>query len=301
MLARACRELGRPVPREVRTQAAVQIEEADPGVQAPVRSPVVPVPGLPAVDLSATERDLGDHALVQTLVRQFVADWDGQLGSLAVAVETGLFSGPRLFPSGRGLARPGGQGDFRAAGGKYVWIANLDNLGAAYLASGHEEAPRLFERVRAELDAYTNAWVSMHEESCRATYVRHEQPEAEFEQGMRCLQRHHGRLRATIDALNSPLCVLDANGELVNVINTPANETRLSIQGNADGGGNAIDGSAFLPGGGIGPTLAPGGVTQTPPAAMGVPPRPNGPGERRGQPPAMPEGTDPGGQVRSTD
>ena len=86
VLARACRELGRPVPREVRTQAAVQIEEADPGVQAPVRSPVVPVPGLPAVDLSATERDLGDHALVQTLVRQFVADWDGQLGSLAVAV-----------------------------------------------------------------------------------------------------------------------------------------------------------------------------------------------------------------------
>lgn len=45
----------------------------------------------------------------------------------------------------------------------------------------------------------------------------------------------------------------------------------------------------------------PSGVTQTPPAAMGVPPRPNGPGERRGQPPATPEGTDPGGQVRSTD
>ena len=50
----------------------------------------------------------------------------------------------------------------------------------------------------------------------------------------------------------STIGVLDANGELVNVINTPANETRLSIQGNADGGGNAIDGSSFLPGGGIG-------------------------------------------------
>ena len=76
---------------------------------------------------------------------------------------------------------------------------------AAYLASGHEEAPRLFERVRAELDAYTNAWVSMHEESCRATYVRHEQPEAEFEQGMRCLQRHHGRRgRAPLPGAPSP-------------------------------------------------------------------------------------------------
>lgn len=45
-----------------------------------------------------------------------VRDAGGADGSLAVAVETGLFSGPRLFPSGRGLARPGGQGDFRAAG-----------------------------------------------------------------------------------------------------------------------------------------------------------------------------------------
>lgn len=42
------------------------------------------------------------------------------------------------------------------------------------------------------------------------------------------------------------------NVELVNVIDTPANETRLSILGNADGGGNAIDGSSFLPGAGIG-------------------------------------------------
>ena len=45
-----------------------------------------------------------------------VRDAGGADGSLAVAVETGLFSGPRLFPSGRGLARPGGQGDFRAEG-----------------------------------------------------------------------------------------------------------------------------------------------------------------------------------------
>jgi iron complex outermembrane receptor protein len=51
------------------------------------------------------------------------------------------------------------------------------------------------------------------------------------------------------------------NVELVNVIDTPANETRLSILGNADGGGNAIDGSSFLPGAGIGLAgrAAPGG------------------------------------------
>jgi len=72
---------------------------------------------------------------------------------------------------------------------------------AAYLASGHEEALRLIERVESELDVYTEQWVRVHEESCRATLVRHEQPEAVFEQSRRCLQRHHGRLRATIDAL----------------------------------------------------------------------------------------------------
>ena len=41
-------------------------------------------------------------------------------------------------------------------------------------------------------------------------------------------------------------------GELVNVIDTPANETRLTIAGAGDGGADAIDGDGFLPGAGIG-------------------------------------------------
>jgi len=45
-----------------------------------------------------------------------VRDAGGADGSLAAAVETGLFPGPRLFPSGRGLAPPGGHGDFRRPG-----------------------------------------------------------------------------------------------------------------------------------------------------------------------------------------
>lgn len=50
-------------------------------------------------------------------------------------------------------------------------------------------------------------------------------------------------------------------GELVNVIDMPADETRLTIAGNGDGGGDAIDGDQLLPGGGIGldQRLAPGG------------------------------------------
>lgn len=50
------------------------------------------------------------------------------------------------------------------------------------------------------------------------------------------------------------------DGELVNVINTPADETRLTIAGDGDGGADAIDGDGFLPGAGIGlpGRLAPG-------------------------------------------
>lgn len=42
------------------------------------------------------------------------------------------------------------------------------------------------------------------------------------------------------------------NGELINVIDTPPGETRLTIEGEGDGGADAIDGDQFLPGGGIG-------------------------------------------------
>lgn len=50
----------------------------------------------------------------------------------------------------------------------------------------------------------------------------------------------------------STIGVVDANGELINVIDTPAGETRLTIQGNGDGGADAIDGDQLLPGGGVG-------------------------------------------------
>lgn len=58
--------------------------------------------------------------------------------------------------------------------------------------------------------------------------------------------------------------VQDVNGslELINVIDTPADETRLTINtAGGDGGADAIDGDQFLPGGGIGLAgrLAPGG------------------------------------------
>ena len=50
----------------------------------------------------------------------------------------------------------------------------------------------------------------------------------------------------------STIAVVDASGEITDVIDTPANETRLSIQGAGDGGGDVIDGDQLLPGGGVG-------------------------------------------------
>ena len=50
----------------------------------------------------------------------------------------------------------------------------------------------------------------------------------------------------------STIPIVDANGEIINVIDTPPGETRLSIQGAGDGGGDAIDGDQLLPGAGIG-------------------------------------------------
>ena len=59
----------------------------------------------------------------------------------------------------------------------------------------------------------------------------------------------------------STIGVVDANGELINVLDTPRGETRLTIQGNGDAGADAIDGDQLLPGAGIGlnARLAPGG------------------------------------------
>jgi iron complex outermembrane receptor protein len=58
----------------------------------------------------------------------------------------------------------------------------------------------------------------------------------------------------------STIAIVDEMGEITNVIDTPRDETRLSIQGDADGGGNVFDGSELFPGGGIGldGRLAPG-------------------------------------------
>ncbi len=63
----------------------------------------------------------------------------------------------------------------------------------AFAASGVSYASDTRARVERALDAYANAWVAMHDDTCRATSVRHEQSEHLLDLRMTCLD---GRLRA---------------------------------------------------------------------------------------------------------
>lgn len=47
----------------------------------------------------------------------------------------------------------------------------------------------------------------------------------------------------------STIGILNDDGELINVINTPADETRLTIQGDGEGGADIVDGDGFYPAG----------------------------------------------------
>ncbi|MCA9709564.1 MAG: tetratricopeptide repeat protein, partial [Myxococcales bacterium] len=78
--------------------------------------------------------------------------------------------------------------------------ADKNAVETAFLASGHAEAPQLWRRVEAELDDYTRAWETLYQQSCQANAAS-QTLEPPFEQRVRCLRRHQGRLRATVDAL----------------------------------------------------------------------------------------------------
>ncbi|MCC2596309.1 amidohydrolase family protein [Pusillimonas sp. MFBS29] len=82
------------------------------------------------VHVIASDMDLGRNALLPNVLASFrsipilrrmiergfttVRDAGGADYSLAQATETGLITGPRIFPSGRALSQTGGHGDFRA-------------------------------------------------------------------------------------------------------------------------------------------------------------------------------------------
>jgi serine/threonine protein kinase/tetratricopeptide (TPR) repeat protein len=66
----------------------------------------------------------------------------------------------------------------------------------AFAATGAPYAADTFARVAAVLDRYSDAWVAMHEESCRATRVERRQSDSLFDLRMSCLDRRRSALAA---------------------------------------------------------------------------------------------------------
>jgi tetratricopeptide (TPR) repeat protein len=76
-----------------------------------------------------------------------------------------------------------------------------DDVERALLATSLPFAAAAVEGVRAQLDAYAEAWTTMHAEACEATTVRGEQSAALLDVRMACLDRRRGELTALVDVL----------------------------------------------------------------------------------------------------
>lgn len=74
-------------------------------------------------------------------------------------------------------------------------------LAEAFHGWGDARVTAAWPGVRAQLDDYAQAWGAMAEESCRATFVHHQQSEQAFDQRIQCLERRRNRLRSAVDAL----------------------------------------------------------------------------------------------------
>lgn len=78
----------------------------------------------------------------ETLLRGFtsVRDAGGPAFGLKRAIDTGVITGPRIFPSGAFISQTGGHGDFRAPAevprGRLGHLSNAELLGAAAIADG---------------------------------------------------------------------------------------------------------------------------------------------------------------------
>ncbi len=71
----------------------------------------------------------------------------------------------------------------------------------ALAAQGSPGAVFAADRVVAELDDYSRAWVAMRTDACRATHVRGEQSEALLDRRMHCLDRQLDEMRALTEVL----------------------------------------------------------------------------------------------------
>ena len=83
-----------------------------------------------------------------------------------------------------------------------VWDdARKQELRAAFIATGRSTAAVTHARAVALLDAWTERWVAIHEDSCRATHVRGEQSAQMLDRKTVCLDRRRDEAERLIAAL----------------------------------------------------------------------------------------------------
>ena len=83
-----------------------------------------------------------------------------------------------------------------------VWDdARRTEVEQAFAAVDEPYTAVAWSRTQRELDAYANAWVSMHTETCEATTVRGEQSAQMLDLRMQCLDRAALQLQSTVDVL----------------------------------------------------------------------------------------------------
>ncbi len=73
----------------------------------------------------------------------------------------------------------------------------------AFLATHRAHASSTLTRVTATLDDYADEWLAMHAEACRATEVRHDQPEEVMHLRMACLARRRTELRTLVELFSN--------------------------------------------------------------------------------------------------
>jgi imidazolonepropionase-like amidohydrolase len=91
---------------------------------------------------------LAGRSATDTLLRGFttVRDAGGPAFGLKLAIDSGVLSGPRIFPSGAMISQTGGHGDFRSPGevprGRLGHLSHTELVGATAVADGVDEVLR---------------------------------------------------------------------------------------------------------------------------------------------------------------
>jgi tetratricopeptide (TPR) repeat protein len=115
------------------------------------------------------------------------------------ALVAGAIAAWVLVGSDRPAADPCASLDDRFAG---VWDADTARaVEAAFTATGMPYARAAFRATSRQLDARRAAWLAMRHDSCAATRIRHEQPDAIMDARATCLERRLEDLSAFVGEL----------------------------------------------------------------------------------------------------